>query len=341
MKSDDSRRHDQKTSCPAASTVSTGMSTRRCEAARRAITEGARHAAACPACAFFTTLVPARPACGCTTSCQDELQRAARTGTPFLDRFALAAPGYRDAQMPLRARDLATGADVVITDGGPGRRTRCGAVVVARDFAAPHNRSMVDGGELDSQLRALVAAGNVARAVELMQEAWSHDVERYVRYRRNARARLAIEDICQNVWASVHRGLPAFRFEAPTRAWLFGIAARRLIDVARQGPVDDELDSVQMGAIADSLTGPLSRLLRDERAAAVRAVLASCDPADATLLQLRFGFDLSLAEIAYLQAEEADRPPEDPNTIAKRIGRLLVKLGKQLARDELFRSRAR
>jgi DNA-directed RNA polymerase specialized sigma24 family protein len=141
------------------------------------------------------------------------------------------------------------------------------------------------------------------------------------------------------VWASVHRGLPAFRFEAPLRAWLFSITARKLIDVARRGPVDDGLDSEHMAALRDSLTGPLSRLLRDERAAAVRAVLEQCNPDDAELLQLRFAFDLPPREIAYVLAQVSGQSPERPNTIAQRIARLLVKLGKELSKNDLFRSR--
>jgi hypothetical protein len=91
--------------------------------------------------------------------------------------------------------------------------------------------------------------------------------------------------------------------------------------------------------MADSLTGPLSRLLRDERIAAVREVLGRCDPEDVELLHLRFTFELMPQEIAYLRAEERGLPPELANTIAQRIARLLVKLGKQLSRHSLFGSK--
>jgi RNA polymerase sigma-70 factor (ECF subfamily) len=193
--------------------------------------------------------------------------------------------------------------------------------------------------DVDARVRELVV-NDVRRAVAAMEQELGGALERYVRHRRSARAKLGVEDICQEVWRSVHRGLPRFRFEAPLRAWLFGIAARRLIDVARQGPVDDRVDTARATAIADSLTGPLSRLLREERAAAVRAAIARCDPEDAELLHLRFTLDLKPAEISYLRAAETGQPPEPANTVAKRIARLLVKLGRELAKDEVFHPRS-
>src|SRR5438067_11115183 len=79
----------------------------------------------------------------CATTCEQELHRAEATGAPFLGRFALAERGYRDGVWT--ARDLATGRAVVIGRHGPGRRTRCGAFVVARDRTATHSGNVADG----------------------------------------------------------------------------------------------------------------------------------------------------------------------------------------------------
>jgi RNA polymerase sigma-70 factor, ECF subfamily len=325
------------------------MSSQRCEVARHALAVGARHAVECAECTFFATFaaVEVQCACGRSTSCEDELRRATATHEPFLGRYALAENGYRDS-LPRRARDLVTGREVVIGSAADGhgdddaRWTRCGLVIVARGSVPEDSERMSEDGGLELEtLRSHVAGGELEQAVTLMQKAYARDVERFVRFRRSSRARSAVEDICQEVWTSVLRGLPSFRFEAPPRVWLFSIAARRVIDVARQGPVDDAIDTDRMAAIANSLTGPLSRLLRDERAAAVRAVLEQCDPRDAELLHLRFAFDLMPQEISYLRAQETGEPPELANTIAQRIARLLLKLGRQLAKHDLFESKAR
>lgn len=208
----------------------------RCQLARQAIAAGARHAASCEACAFFTTVIPqANCPCGHQTSCEHELGRAVATGAPFLGRFALVEPGYRDGAW--RARDLETGADIVIDRAGPGQRTRCGALVVARVPTQSDSGSMVDGAEgddVDVRLLELVGANAIADAVVLMQDRWGADLERVVRGRRPARLRVGADDICQMVWTSVNAALPAFRFEAPARAWLFRIARNKINDLVRR-----------------------------------------------------------------------------------------------------------
>lgn len=226
---------------------------------------------------------------------------------------------------------------------------RLGEPVVAPGAGRPDNPPMPDEphgearepSELEARLRALVEAGRLDEAVAALRGEYGAEIERFVRHRRPSRAHLGVDDLCQEVWAAASRGLASFRFEAPPRAWLYAIAGRRVIDAGRMRPADDAIDTERHEALADSLTGPLSRMLRDERIAALREVLGRCDPDDLELLYLRFALDLKPAEIAYLRAEERGEPPERANTIAQRIARLLVKLGKELSKHTLFRSKLR
>ncbi len=284
------------------------MSTWRCEAAQRALTLGTRHAAGCPECAWFAQLAGAtRPGAPIVAP---SVRRPDNDRMPDEQGGETRAPGESEGE----------GGSEGEGEGGPEIEPR-------------------EPSELELRLRALLAAGKVGEAVAALREEYGAELERFVRHRRSSRARLGVEDLCQEVWASAHRGLPSFRFESTPRAWLYAIAGRRVIDVGRMGPADDAIDTEHQAALADSLTGPLSRLLRDERIAAVREVLGRCDPDDVELLHLRFALDLMPQEIAYLRAEERGEPPERPNTIAQRIGRLLVKLGKQLSKHSLFGSK--
>lgn len=130
------------------------------------------------------------------------------------------------------------------------------------------------------------------------------------------------EDAAQEAFVSAYRALATWRGEGPFGAWLSRIAVRIAIRKAsRRRPVTwidpyqgdgasrtDDAARVGEGALLALLGGdagdPAGHAIRSERAAAVRAAVASLDEPYREVVALRFFSDLSLAEIA----AESDRP---------------------------------
>jgi RNA polymerase sigma-70 factor (ECF subfamily) len=152
------------------------------------------------------------------------------------------------------------------------------------------------------------------------------DIARFVRLRIGRRADAA--DVCQDVWAAVGRALSGGSGEAPTRAWIFGVARHKTIDVWRHDGGLETLDTqLREGGPLASLMGvrapttPSRVLSRKRRGATLRAALAELRPEDRELLELRFVHDLKPAEIAGVLDGEID-----PNTIAQRVVRATRRL---------------
>src|SRR5689334_11680410 len=105
------------------------------------------------------------------------------------------------------------------------------------------------------------------------------DVLRFVRGRIGDRD--TVDDVCQDIWAAVARGLPTFRGDAPLRAWILGIARHKTFDAWRRAVPCSTLDSQlgDGGPLADLLgirppTTPSRALSRHRRAAVLRAAFA-------------------------------------------------------------------
>lgn len=156
------------------------------------------------------------------------------------------------------------------------------------------------------------------------------DVLRFVRGRVGDRA--VVDDVCQDIWAAVARGLPAFRGDAPLRAWILAIARHKTLDAWQRRGACSTLDSQlgDGGPLACLLgihppTTPSRALSRRRRAAALRAAFEKLRPEDRELLELRFMLDLKPAEIAHVLA-----PHVAANTIAQRIVRATQRLRQEL-----------
>jgi RNA polymerase sigma-70 factor (ECF subfamily) len=115
--------------------------------------------------------------------------------------------------------------------------------------------------------------------------------------RRVLRADAQAEEISAEVFLRLYRGGPSIANGGQVGGWLYCTATRAAIDALRANQRQglEELDADT--ACEDTADGPLTRLLRGERIAQVRAVLAHLRLQKAQLLLLRHS-GLSYQEIA-------------------------------------------
>jgi RNA polymerase sigma-70 factor (ECF subfamily) len=119
----------------------------------------------------------------------------------------------------------------------------------------------------------------------------------YLRFRDRAEA----EDLAQEVWQGIGRGLARFEGdEAAFRAWLFTIARRRVADLRRHrarrpaDPVPEEQFAGRPG-VDDPEGSVLARLATDE---AVARIAAALPPAQAEIVILRVVAGLDATQVA-------------------------------------------
>ena len=125
--------------------------------------------------------------------------------------------------------------------------------------------------------------------------------ERIVRVtRRVLRRDSEAEEVCAEVFLRLYRSGPGVASTGLVGGWLYRTATRASIDVLRANKgrgLEEELDSDHCGYSEDQDDGPLTQLLRRERIAEVREVLARLKVEKAQILLLRHG-GLSYQEIA-------------------------------------------
>jgi RNA polymerase sigma-70 factor (ECF subfamily) len=129
-------------------------------------------------------------------------------------------------------------------------------------------------------------------AFDELIERWGAPVWKYVRRLSNSDD--AADDIVQNVWLRVLRGIHKLRDGSKLRAWLFGIARRTLIDrlreqyAAREVSAIDDIDLPALDAPED-LETDLSMVERE---------LAKLPVVEREVLTLFYLRELSLDEVA-------------------------------------------
>jgi RNA polymerase sigma-70 factor (ECF subfamily) len=110
--------------------------------------------------------------------------------------------------------------------------------------------------------------------------------------------RSLVEDVMQEAWIDVWRGLPGFERQRPFRPWLLTIVARRCWMAARRRA----LPTVPLeGIVIEEVPGAediAERVIRLEADAAVQAALRILPPDQQRVLALRYFADLELHEIA-------------------------------------------
>ena len=126
--------------------------------------------------------------------------------------------------------------------------------------------------------------------------------------------RQAAEDVAQNAFLNAFRNLNRFDLDRPFRPWFLMILTNeaRMHLRARGRRPDGELpDELPDGAEADAI---LTRLIRDDERARVRAALAELDEPFRTTVILHYFNDLSIDEIA-------SATDSQPGTVKSRLHR--------------------
>lgn len=150
------------------------------------------------------------------------------------------------------------------------------------------------------------------------------------------------EDVAQEAFVTAYRSLASWRGDGPFGAWLTRIAVRLAIRrasrrsrvawldvaVAADGLAGDPASSAVAGAstAAQSWTDPIALTVRAERAADVRAAVASLSEPYRDVVALRFFGELSLDEIS----RQLDRPL---GTVKTHLHRGLKRLRRELTAE--------
>ncbi|HEY7019554.1 MAG TPA: sigma-70 family RNA polymerase sigma factor [Ktedonobacterales bacterium] len=145
---------------------------------------------------------------------------------------------------------------------------------------------------------------------------------------RTARALLgdatAAEEVTQEAWLDVWRGLPAFRLDRPFRPWLLSVVANRSRKHARRHVVVAEpLDESTLESVAND---GFSHVLKRERRQELAHKVASLPAEQSRVLALRYFADFDLAEIAAVTGAPL-------GTVKSRLHRALAALRERLSQE--------
>ena len=174
----------------------------------------------------------------------------------------------------------------------------------------------------DAQLVAGVLANDRKAAAELVAR-HVDVVYAYVRRRLNPRIDL-VDDLVQEIFLAVLRGLDGFAGRASLRAWILGIARRRVADhyrmVVRRDEVPADDEDFDAGPVSfPELDADLDRSRLKSRAT---QILAGLPEAYAFVLMWRYWHERSIREIA-----------EETGRTEKAIERLLARARTQFKRQ--------
>jgi RNA polymerase sigma factor (sigma-70 family) len=136
----------------------------------------------------------------------------------------------------------------------------------------------------------------------------------------------AAEEVEQEAWLDVWRGLPTFQADRPFRPWLLTVVANRSRKHARRHVVVSEpLDEFALGIDVGASDGLAQALKRERRQELARAV-ASLPAEQFRVLALRYFADLDLTEIGAV----TDAPL---GTVKSRLHRALGALRERLSQE--------
>jgi RNA polymerase sigma-70 factor (ECF subfamily) len=172
---------------------------------------------------------------------------------------------------------------------------------------------------VDPDARLVAAARTDRQAFAALYDRYFERVLAYVRLRVQDAA--ACEDVTSRVFMTALDKLGSFRGEGTFAGWLFQIARNAAYDAQRQPLLQQLPEDVPSGG-----TEPEQRLVEQERADLLRRLVRSLEPEQQHLLALRYGAELSFAEIgAIVGASEG--------TVRVRLHRLLHQLRERYPHD--------
>jgi RNA polymerase sigma-70 factor (ECF subfamily) len=174
-------------------------------------------------------------------------------------------------------------------------------------------------GPLDPDARLVAAARADRQQFVALYDRYFERVLAYVRLR--IRDAAACEDVTSVVFTTALAKLESFRGEGSFAGWLFQIARNAVYDRQRQLVHEQLSESVPAFG-----TNVEQRLLDQERADRLRALIGSLEPEQQHLLALRYGAGLSFAEIGAIVGTSE-------GTVRVRLHRLLHHLRERYPHD--------
>jgi RNA polymerase sigma-70 factor (ECF subfamily) len=134
------------------------------------------------------------------------------------------------------------------------------------------------------------------------------------------------EDVLQETFLRIHRGISTWEPARPARPWIYGIARNAALDALRQRKKADRLeDESARRAPAPERETVVPGAIRSEEAALVRAALASLPDETRALLVQRHGLGMELEELAASWSV-------NERTIRTRLGEAAARLATALSR---------
>lgn len=113
--------------------------------------------------------------------------------------------------------------------------------------------------------------------------------------------RAKAEDLCQETFLKVLRGLPSFRGESSLKTWIFRIAHNALRDQLRSTPAEESLAAEEDAPAIDPQDpspGPLQRVSERQLRQAVEGAMGRLPQIQREVLHLLYWDGLSISEIA-------------------------------------------
>jgi RNA polymerase sigma-70 factor (ECF subfamily) len=174
----------------------------------------------------------------------------------------------------------------------------------------------------------LLDRGDRRAAKALLYQEHGPAVRRFVAARVPAGA---VDDVCQEVWTAVVRGLDGAHLRGSPWLWVLGIARNKSHDAWRARAPAETLDSqlAQGGPLAEFLgvhapTTPTRELSRRRRATRIRGALAALRDDEREVIELRFAQGLKPAEIAVVIGASANAVSQRIVRASRRLRELLV-----------------
>lgn len=164
-------------------------------------------------------------------------------------------------------------------------------------------------------------------AVEALYQRYVQSVYRYIYYRVSSAA--DAEDLTAEVFVKMVEGLPSYRYTgAPFEAWLYRIAAARVVDHRRRSQRRPQAELTEN--LADSAMLPEEEIQQAQEVETLRRAFSQFSDEEQTLLILRFVERKSHQEVA-------DVLGKSPAAVKSMQHRTLLRLAALLGSEEKVR----
>ena len=175
--------------------------------------------------------------------------------------------------------------------GEVGELTHMGTHVMEGDISQPG----------DDQVHRLITQGAYRPALERLLHSHQHLIVRYCITMLGDTGHG--EEIAQEVFLGAYAAMPRFRQEASVRTWLLAIARKQCLKALRDRQRRRRIEEEKRNEIASGVHRAPPDPLEEDREVLgqrVRQALARLDPAERTVLLLRYETRLTLGEVAHI-----------------------------------------